>query len=140
LNGTEAIDLGSGVALDPADVAWRFSTAGGPGGQHANTSHTRAEASLDLDAAVSLPDWARQRLRAVLRSPVTAVAGESRSQSQNRQVALDRLAERLRRALAPPPAPRRPTRPGPAARRRRLAAKRHRSELKRQRRFGAADD
>lgn len=132
MRGPDLIDLGRGVFLDPAEVAWRFSTAGGPGGQHVNTSNTRAEASLDV-AAAGLPAWARSRLVERAGPVVTASAGDTRSQARNRQLALDRLADRLRAALAPPPPPRRPTRPTAASRRRRLEDKRRRAQVKRRR-------
>jgi ribosome-associated protein len=128
----EGIDLGRGVHLDAGDVAWRFSTAGGPGGQHVNTSNTRAEATVYV-AASGLPAWAKQEIGTRLGWVVTVAAGDTRSQSRNRDLALGRLADRLRAALAPPPPPRRPTRPTKASQRRRLDAKRHRAQLKRDR-------
>ncbi|HET6964620.1 MAG TPA: alternative ribosome rescue aminoacyl-tRNA hydrolase ArfB [Acidimicrobiales bacterium] len=129
----EGIDLGRGVRLQRGDVTWRFSTAGGPGGQHVNTSNTRAEATVDVDVA-DLPDWARQRIRRQLGAVVTVAAGDTRSQARNRDLALDRLADRLREALKPPPPQRRPTRPTAASQRRRLEDKRRRAQLKSQRR------
>lgn len=129
----DEIDLGRGVRLHRTDVTWRFSTAGGPGGQHVNTSNTRAEASVDV-AAAELPEWARQRIRRRLGATVAAAAGDTRSQARNRELALDRLADRLRAALAPPPPERRPTRPTAASQRRRLDDKRRRAQVKRERR------
>jgi ribosome-associated protein len=128
-----AIDLGRGVALDVGEVSWRFSTAGGPGGQHVNTSNTRAEATVDV-ATATLPGWARRRLLDRLGAEVTASAGDTRSQARNRDLALERLAERLRAALAPPPPPRRATRPTLASQRRRLDQKRRRAQTKNERR------
>jgi ribosome-associated protein len=125
-----------GVEVRLDELEWRFSAAGGPGGQHANTSNTRAEVVLDLRASASLPGWARDRIISRLGPVVSVAAGERRSQAQNRQLALDRLAERLAAALKVE-RPRRPTRPTDASQRRRLDEKRRRSELKRQRR---ADD
>ncbi len=129
----DGIDLGRGVTLHRGDVTWRFSTAGGPGGQHVNTSNTRAEATVDVDAA-DLPEWARRRIRRQLGATVTVAAGDTRSQSRNRDLALDRLADRLREALKPPPPQRRPTRPTAASQRRRLEEKRRRARLKSERR------
>ncbi len=134
----DEVDLGRGVRLHKVDVTWRFSTAGGPGGQHVNTSHTRAEATLDIDNAM-MPDWARERIKNRLGPVVTATAGETRSQSRNRDLALERLAARLAEALAPPPPPRRRTRPTAASQRRRLEDKRRRAQLKRQRRLGGEE-
>lgn len=128
----DEIDLGRGVRLHRGDVTWRFSTAGGPGGQHVNTSNTRAEASLEV-ATADLPEWARQRLIKRLGPTVTVAAGDTRSQARNRDLALERLCARLAKALEPPPPPRRPTRPTAASQRRRLEEKRRRAQLKHQR-------
>lgn len=133
------IDLGRGVRLHRADIQWRFSTAGGPGGQHVNTSNTRAEASVDVELAV-LPEWARACIKRRYGRVVTGVAGDTRSQARNRDLALDRLAERLRDALRPPPPPRRPTRPTKSSQRRRVEDKRRRAQVKRNRRAGPSAD
>jgi ribosome-associated protein len=131
----DLIDLGRGILLHRSDLTWRFSTAGGPGGQHVNTSNTRAEVTIDLGAA-ALPEWARQRLRNRLGDQVSVAAGDTRSQSRNRDLALERLTARLARALEPPPPARRPTRPTAASQRRRLEEKRRHARLKQQRRGG----
>lgn len=119
------------IPLDEVDL--RVSRSSGPGGQHANTSETRVEAVFDVEASAALTD--RQKRRVVARSgPVLrAVAQDERSQLRNRELALERLAERLREALR---VPRRrvPTRPSAAARERRLEEKRRRAETKRRRR------
>jgi ribosome-associated protein len=115
-------------------VEWRFSASGGPGGQHVNTSNTRAEATFDIAAATGLPEWARRRLLRRLGPTVSVAASDTRSQARNRDLALERLADRLRTALQPPPPPRRPTRPTEASQRRRLEEKRRRARLKRDRR------
>ena len=125
-----------GVVIRLEELEWRFSPAGGPGGQHANTSNTRAEVTFDIASSPTLAGWARNRLTARLGERVTVSAGERRSQAQNRRLALERLAERLAAALEVE-RPRRPTRPTDASQRRRLEAKRRRGHLKRQRRaFG----
>lgn len=132
MSAGDVIDLGRGVGLYPGQVQWRFSTSGGPGGQHVNTSNTKAEATLDLDQS-TLPEWAKRRIAGRLGPTISVVASDTRSQSRNRDLALERLAERLRAALEPPPPPRRPTRPTAASQRRRLDEKRHRARLKQQR-------
>ena len=129
----ETLRVAPGVEVRLDEVEWRFSAAGGPGGQHANTSNTRAEAVLDVGGSSSLPAWARDRIVSRLGSVVSVSAGERRSQLQNRSLALERLAERLAGALKVE-RPRRPTRPTDASQRRRLDEKRRRSNLKRQRR------
>lgn len=125
--------LAPGVWLVPAEVTWRFSTAGGPGGQHVNTSNTRAEASFDIEHSPSLPAWARDRLVQRLGPVVSAAAGDTRSQTRNRELALLRLADRMSKALQTSRA-RRPTRPTLASQRRRLEDKRRRSQVKDERR------
>jgi ribosome-associated protein len=130
--------LGPGVSIRAGDLEWRFSTAGGPGGQHQNTSNTRAEVTVELSSAAGLPEWARIRLIDALGPVVSASAGDTRSQGRNRDLARARLTARLAAALEVP-APRRPTRLPPAARRRRMEAKRRRSDVKRARRPPPAD-
>ncbi|MCB1017073.1 MAG: aminoacyl-tRNA hydrolase [Acidimicrobiales bacterium] len=116
-----------------AEVEWSFAPSGGPGGQHANKAHTRAVARLDLEASASLTDEQRRRLVGRLGPVVTVAADDSRSQHRNRGLALDRLRDLLAGALRVE-ATRRPSRPTAGSRRRRLAAKRRRSELKQARR------
>lgn len=126
------------VAIPMAELEWRYSTAGGPGGQHANTSQTRADVRFDIAGSPSLTEGARQRLQARLGDSVEGGAGERRSQARNRELALDRLSARLEAALTPE-RPRRPTRPTLASKRRRLETKRRQGDQKRQRR-GTEDD
>jgi len=116
-----------------AELRWRFSRSGGPGGQHANTADTRAEVIFDVAASPSLGAGQRQRLLDRLGAEVRVVAADERSQVRNRALALDRLRERLAAALVVR-TPRRPTRPSQGARQRRLDAKRQRGDVKRMRR------
>lgn len=111
----------------------RVSRSAGPGGQHANVTESRVEVSFDIAGSPSLPEWARQRLLERLGERASAVAQEQRSQLRNREVAVARLAKRLRDALARPPQ-RQATRPSQAARERRLQEKRRASERKSARR------
>jgi ribosome-associated protein len=125
----------TGTCAIPFDeLEWRFSGPGGPGGQHANTSNTRAEVRLDVARSPSLTESQRARLVEGLGSEVRVVAADTRSQARNRELALSRLRERLADALRTPRA-RRATGPTAAGRRRRREAKRRRSDLKRQRRM-----
>lgn len=119
--------------IDESELSWRFTTSGGPGGQHANRAATRAEVTFDIDASQSLSDEQRRRLRDRFGSVVAVAADEERSQTRNREIARNRLRERLAQALKPTRA-RRPTRPTRASKQRRLDAKRRRGHLKRQRR------
>lgn len=121
------------------ELAWRFSAAGGPGGQHVNTSNTKAEVRFDVARSPSLPPETRERLLHCLGPVVIAVAGERRSQARNRELALSRLAQRLEQALRVAPR-RRPTRPTAASQRRRVEAKRRHGERKRERRSAAGSE
>ena len=115
----------------PSDeLEWRFTPSGGPGGQHANRSHTRVEVRFDVASSPSLGPRQRARLLERLGPVVRVVADDERSQSRNRALALERLRERLAEGLKLD-APRRPTAPTAGSRRRRLEAKRRRSETKR---------
>ena len=128
------------LLIPAAELHERFSHSSGPGGQSVNTSDTRVELSFDVEHSSALPDWARaravERLGGRLAGGVlTVAAAEQRSQLMNRQAARARLATLLRDAIAPPPRPRVPTRPGRAANERRLQAKRSRAAVKRTRRY-----
>jgi len=120
------------------ELEWRFSASGGPGGQHVNTSNTRAEVRFDVAASPSLGPRQRARLLERLGPEVRVVASDERSQLRNRELALERLRSRLAEALRVE-RPRRPTKPTKASRERRLEDKRRRSETKRQRRSGPDD-
>ncbi len=115
-----------------AELEWRFSRSGGPGGQHANTADTRAEVRFDVAASPTLGPRQRARLLERLGPVVRVVASDSRSQARNRELALERLAARLAEALHIE-RPRRPTRPSKGAKERRLEAKRQQGERKRMR-------
>ena len=121
------------VSIPLAEIELRASRSSGPGGQHANVTASRIEASFDVSSSEALTDEVRQRLLRAVGDRVTAVAQDARGQSRNRELALERLREKLAAALVVPK-PRRPTRPGRAARERRLERKRRRSERKRERR------
>jgi ribosome-associated protein len=119
------------IPLD--ELEWQTSRSGGPGGQHANTSDTRVEVRFDVNASRSLGPRQRARLLERLGPMVRATASDSRSQARNREIALERLRERLAQGLRIE-RPRRATKPTKAARVRRLDAKRRQSVRKRDRR------
>ncbi|CAM3985079.1 alternative ribosome rescue aminoacyl-tRNA hydrolase ArfB [Nocardiopsis rhodophaea] len=126
------------VVLVDSELRWRFSRSGGPGGQHVNTSDTRVALSLDLTSTAALTEDQRQRALRRLEGRLvggvlTVTAADSRSQSRNRELARERLTAVLAEAAAPGPRARRATRPGRAAKERRLKSKRRRAELKRTR-------
>jgi ribosome-associated protein len=135
VTGPKSIRVAPGVEIPAAELTWRFSTSGGPGGQHVNTSNTRAEVILDLASSPSIRPDIRARLVARLGPVVSVVASDRRSQLRNRELAIERLVDRLRDGLVEPTR-RRPTRPTLASKRRRLDAKRRQGERKQQRRSG----
>ena len=116
------------ISLD--ELEWRFSSSGGPGGQHANTANTRVELRFDVAGSASLGPRQRARLLERVGPVVRVVASDERSQARNRRLALERLRARLADGLRVE-RPRRPTRPTRSARQARLDAKRQRSETKR---------
>jgi ribosome-associated protein len=120
------------LAIPLDELQWRFTTSGGPGGQHANRSSTRVEVRFDVERSVSLGPRQRAYLLERLGTTVKAAAGEERSQARNRDVALRRLADRLAGALRVQ-RPRVPTAPSAAAKARRFEEKRRRSARKRER-------
>ena len=121
------------------EIELRASRSSGPGGQHANVTASRIEAVFDIERSSVLGEEQKRRLRARFGPRVTAVAQDARSQARNRELAVERLRERIAGALRPRKR-RRPTRATAAARERRLASKRRRSEVKRQRRRPPAPD
>jgi ribosome-associated protein len=129
----EPIRVTRSVSIPPGEIRLRVSRSSGPGGQHANTSETRVEASLDLTATTALTE--RQRARAIARAGpvVRAVAQDERSQARNRELAVERLVAKLRDALRTERR-RVATAPTHASRERRLDEKRRRSGVKRMRR------
>jgi ribosome-associated protein len=118
-----------------SELEWRFSTSGGPGGQHVNTSNTKAEVRFDVAGSPSLGPRQRERLLARLGPTVRVVASDERSQSRNRALALERLRDRLAEGLRVE-TPRRPTKPTRSSKVRRVEAKRQRGDIKRLRRSG----
>jgi ribosome-associated protein len=122
----------------PAEaLSWRFSRSSAPGGQHVNTSSTKVELRCDLTSLTGPP----HRVALVLERlgpEVRTVAQSGRSQWRNRQLALDRLVQRIDDA-AVPDTERRATRPSRAAVRERLDDKRRRAERKQSRRWRPDD-
>ncbi len=117
-----------------------FSTSGGPGGQHANKAATRVELTFDVETSSAFRhEHQRQRVIDRLGTPVRVVADDERSQLRNRSLAQERLAQKIRSAVAVPKH-RRATKPTRGSQRRRLASKAQRSELKQQRRRPRSDE
>jgi ribosome-associated protein len=122
-----------------AEAQIRTARSSGPGGQHANVTASRVEAVFDVQASQTLREEDRRRLLARYGPRVTAVAQETRSQLRNRELALERLRDRLRSGLSVRRA-RRPTRPTTASRVRRSEVKRRQADRKRGRRRPSEDE
>ena len=129
----DVLDVKPGVAIPMAEIELRTNRSSGPGGQHANVTASRVEASFDVFASSALTDEQRARISARLGPRVTASAQDTRSQHRNRELALERLAERLAHALEVR-RPRTRTRPTRASQRRRVESKKRRGDIKRARR------
>ncbi len=134
----DALRVTHDLSLPLDEIELRASRSSGPGGQHANVTASRIEAVFDVRASRTLTEAQRERLLATAGPRVVAVAQDARSQARNRDLALERLRERLARALHVPRT-RRPTRPTKASRHRRLDAKKRVSERKQQRRRPSDD-
>jgi ribosome-associated protein len=119
-----------GLTIPLDEVELRTSRSSGPGGQHANVTASRVEASFDVRASAALSEAQKRRVTARCGPVVRAVSQDTRSQRRNREIALERLADRIGNALAVQ-RPRKQTKPSRAAKQRRLEQKRKRGETKR---------
>ena len=128
----EGLRVTRSLTIPVDEFTWRFTASGGPGGQHANRSNTRAEVVFDIAGSPSLGPRQRARLLERYGSALRVVASDERSQVRNRAVALERLRGRLAAGLRVERT-RTATTPTRAAKERRLEAKRRRSILKNQR-------
>lgn len=122
-----------------SEIELRATRSSGPGGQHANVTDSRVEAVFDVLASQTLTSAQRDRLLNRLGPRIDAIAQDARGQARNRELALARLAEKIAIGLKVQPK-RRPTRPGRAARQRRLDNKKRTGERKRRRRKPGPDD
>ena len=133
------IEVNPNVTIPRSELQIRASRAGGPGGQHVNTSSTRIELLWDVTNSTAVSDEQRARLLTKLAARLDAtgwlriVASDRRSQQQNRAAAEERLAEVVRNALVVPKK-RRPTKPSRASKEKRIGEKKRRSETKKNRR------
>jgi ribosome-associated protein len=136
------LKISASITIPAGELGWTFSPTGGPGGQHANRSSTRAELRFDAGASRAFDDETRQRVlsRLATGGVVTVIVDETRSQWRNRQIARQRLTDRMREALKPDPPRRRATRPSRAARQRRADAKKARSRTKSLRKPPGSED
>lgn len=125
----ETLNVGAGVEIPLSEIEVRASRSSGPGGQHANVTASRIEAVFEIEASAAIGEDQKRRLTRRYGPRVTAVAQDARSQARNRELAIERLRERLMEGLRKPKR-RRATRPTTAAKERRLEAKRRRGERK----------
>jgi ribosome-associated protein len=132
------VRVARGVDIPLEEIELRASRSSGPGGQHANVTASRIEAVFDVRASNALSEEQKRRVMARCGPRVTAVAQDARGQARNRELALERLRERLTKALHVPRS-RRATKPTKASRERRLDAKRRQSDRKSARRRPSDD-
>jgi ribosome-associated protein len=125
------------------NAEWTASRSSGPGGQHRDKASTRAELTIGSESLAGLEESVSARLAQALgleEKPLRIAVQDERSLSRNQDIAVERLTERVARALTPPPAPRRPTRPSRARRAARLDSKTRRGTVKRLRRAPPTDE
>ncbi len=133
------LSVNAHIAIPRTELLVRATRAGGPGGQHVNTSSTRIELTWNVATTQALDEEQRTRVHAALLSRLDAdgtlrvVASDTRSQRQNRELAEERLAALVRRALIVPRT-RRKTKPTRASVERRLTTKKRAGAKKRDRR------
>jgi len=125
--------------IDGGELEWLFSTSGGPGGQHANRSQTRAEVRWNIAASKAGTHEQRTHLIDRFGELITIRVDEHRSQKRNKDDALERLSTKVREGLQID-RPRKGTRPSRSAKRKRADAKTHRGRLKQQRQRPSLDD
>ena len=129
------LHVSAAVVIPAAELQWRFSRSSGPGGQNVNKVETAVELGFDLEGTSAIGPFQKQRLLERLASHCVAgclrvAVSEHRSQYQNRQLALARLGDLLREGLKPPPKLRKPTKPTRGAVKRRVDAKKQKSQVK----------
>ena len=139
------ITINSNLVIPSNELKWRFSRASGPGGQSVNKTDSKVELVFDIYNSSVIRPFHKQRLLEQLGNRcvngcLKIVASEERSQYQNRQLAMARLADLLLEGLKPPPKARKATKPTRSSQKRRVANKKHRSALKQTRQSKPSTD
>ncbi|MBT2586419.1 alternative ribosome rescue aminoacyl-tRNA hydrolase ArfB [Arthrobacter sp. ISL-95] len=137
------LEIPPSLTIPASELSWRFSRSSGPGGQHVNTTDSRAELTFNVAESATLTDEQRQMLlkrlaRKLVGGAITVTASEERSQLRNREIAMAKLAELIKAGLVPESV-RRASKPTRGSARRHRAAKELRSVTKQQRRRPAAE-
>lgn len=139
------IEITSEIKLREEEIDFEFVRGSGPGGQKADHTSSAVQLRFDIPGSQSLPVDVKQRLQRLARNRVTKdgeliiEAKDHRSQTRNREAAVDRLVQLIRRA-AKKPKPRKRTKPPKSADERRLREKKRRSRKKQQRRYDPRRD
>jgi ribosome-associated protein len=136
---SDDIEVNDQLTIPEAELDWRFSTSSGPGGQHANKAHTRAELTWNCVASPTVTSAQRRTIASKVGPIITVKVDDERSQYRNREIARERLAKLVRSSLVVQ-RPRRKTKPSRGAKERRLKTKSQRSNVKRHRQRPGDDD
>ncbi|MGY9071731.1 MAG: alternative ribosome rescue aminoacyl-tRNA hydrolase ArfB [Acidimicrobiales bacterium] len=136
---SDGIFVNDQLTIPEAELDWRFTTSSGPGGQHANKAHTRAELTWNCVASPTVTSAQRRTIASKLGPILTVKADDERSQHRNREIARERLGAQVRGSLVQR-RPRRKTKPSRGSKERRLKAKQQRSDVKRDRQRPGRDD
>ena len=139
------LTINSRLVVPSNELKWRFSKSSGPGGQGVNKTDSRVELVFDIKRSSVFDPFHKKRLLERLENRcvngcLNIVASEERSQYQNRQLAMARLADLLQEGLKPPPKARKATKPTRASQKRRVTAKKHRGALKQTRQSKPSTD
>ncbi len=143
--GEKVLRITNTLTIPLSELRFRFTRSSGPGGQHVNRSATRVELLFDVAGSSSLTEAQRERAMKALAPYIDSdgvlhlVSQTFRSQLRNREEVVERFRTLMHKAMRVPKR-RRPTRPSRVAQERRLARKRRRSEIKRQRGSVTAED